>query len=165
MFPRFASAAAGALCFAMMSTGVPHYAAQAATSPFVGMAGSWAGGGTISMANGARERVRCLASYGVADGGEGLRLNLRCASDSYNIDLAGDVAYRGGAISGSWREAAHNAAGTISGRAVGDHIEAAATGGSFAASLSLTTRGNRQAVSIRPEGTDVSGVSITLTRR
>jgi hypothetical protein len=50
-----------------------------------------------------QERLRCRASYGVAERGENLTLNLRCASDSYNFDLAGDVAYRGGAISGSWR--------------------------------------------------------------
>jgi hypothetical protein len=75
--------------------------------------------------------VRCRASYGVAERGENLTLNLRCASDSYNFDLAGDVAYRGGAISGSWREAAHNAAGTLSGHAAGDHIVAAANGNNF----------------------------------
>jgi hypothetical protein len=92
-------------------------------------------------------------------------LNLRCASDSYNFDLTGDVAYRDGTISGSWREAAHNAAGTISGHASGDHIMAAANGMNFAASLSLTTHGNRQSVAIRPQGIDVTAVSITLNRQ
>jgi hypothetical protein len=63
----------------------------------------------------------------VAERGENLTLNLRCASDS-------------------------------------DHIVAAANGSNFAASLSLTTLGNRQSVAIRPQGIDVTGVSITLNR-
>jgi hypothetical protein len=73
--------------------------------------------------------------------------------------------YRDGTISGSWRETAHNAAGTISGHASGDHIFAAASGSNFAASLSLATHGNRQSVAIRPQGIDVTGVSITLSRQ
>jgi hypothetical protein len=68
-------------------------------------------------------------------------------------------------ISGACREAAHNAAGIISGHASGDHIMAAANGSNFAASLSLTTHGNRQSVAIRPQGVDVTGVSITLNRQ
>ena len=159
---QFKFAAAGLLLAALL---VPNLDANAATSPFFAMAGSWSGGGTITMANGLRERVRCRAAYGVAERGENLRLNLRCASDSYNFDLAGDVAYRGGAISGSWSEAAHNVAGTISGRAIGERIVAAANGSNFAASLSLTTHGNRQSVAIQPQGTDVTEVLITLNKQ
>jgi hypothetical protein len=142
-----------------------HHEAQAVTGPFLALAGNWSGGGTLTMSGGTQERMRCRASYGVAERGDNLRLNLRCASDSYNFDLAGDVAYRGGTISGSWSEAAHNAAGTISGRASGDQIVAAASGNNFSANLSLTTHGNRQAVAIRPQGTDVTGVSITLNKQ
>jgi hypothetical protein len=155
-------AAAGLFAAALL---VHNFNAVAATGPFLAMAGMWSGGGTITMANGARERVRCRAIYGVGEHGENLRLNLRCASDSYNFDLAGDVAYRGGAISGSWSEAAHNVAGSISGRAIGERIMAAANGSNFAASLSLTTHGNRQSVAIQPQGTNVTEVSITLNKQ
>jgi len=155
-------AAAGCLVAALALAGSPAFAAL---SPFRAMAGAWAGGGTLSMANGQQERLRCRASYDVAGRGDQLRLNLRCASASYNFDLAGNVEYRGGAISGEWTEASRNASGTISGRAVGDHVEAAARGQNFSANLSLTTRGNRQSVSIRPEGTDVRAVSLALDRR
>ncbi|WP_407118786.1 hypothetical protein [Bradyrhizobium sp. LMG 9283] len=140
-------------------------AAQAAASPFVAMAGTWSGGGTLSTTDGGQERLRCRAAYNVTASGTELRLNLRCASASYNFDLAGDVEYRGGAISGSWSEATRNASGTISGRAVGDHIDAAARGDNFSANLSLTTRGSRQSISIRPQGTNVTGVSLALNRR
>jgi len=134
-------------------------------SPFRAMAGSWSGGGILSMADGQQERIRCRAAYNVAGSGDQLRLNLRCASDSYNFDLASDVQYEGGAISGQWSEASRNAAGTLSGRATGDHVEAAAQGPNFSANLSLTTRGNRQTVSIRPSGGDIRAVSLELARR
>ena len=145
---------------------LPGSAALAApVSPFTAMAGTWSGGGVLSTSDGQQEQLRCRASYNVAGAGEQLRLNLRCASASYNFDLASDVEYRGGAIRGSWTEASRNASGTLSGRAAGDHVEAAARGDTFSANLSLTTRGGRQTVSIRPEGTSITSVSLALSRR
>jgi hypothetical protein len=145
---------------------LPGGAMQAAvSSPFAAMAGSWSGGGVLNTTDGNQERLRCRASYDVAGTGDALRLNLRCASESYNFDLASQVEYHGGAISGEWTEASRNASGTISGRAAGDRIEAAARGDSFSAGLSLTTRGNRQTVSIRPQGTNITAVSLELNRR
>lgn len=145
---------------------LPGSAALAApVSPFTAMAGTWSGGGVLSTSDGQQEQLRCRASYDVAGAGEQLRLNLRCASASYNFDLASDVEYRGGAIRGSWTEASRNASGTLSGRAAGDHVEAAARGDTFSANLSLTTRGGRQTVSIRPEGTSITSVSLALSRR
>ena len=137
----------------------------APAGPFTGMAGSWSGVGSLTMANGAQERLRCRANYHVGGNGGEMQLGLRCASESYNFDLASEVQYRDGAISGSWSEASRNASGTLSGRAAGDRIEAAARGDSFSANLSLTTRGGRQTVSIRPEGTNVTAVSLALNRR
>jgi len=155
-------ATAGWLLAALILAASP---AAAAVSPFRAMAGSWSGGGTLSMANGEQQRLRCRASYDVAGRGDELSLNLRCASDAYNFDLTGNVAYRGGEISGQWSEATRNASGTIEGRANGDHIEAAARGQNFSANLSLTTRGGRQTVSIHPQGGDVRAVSLALDRR
>ena len=140
-------------------------ALAAPVSPFTAMAGTWAGGGVLSTTDGQQEQLRCRASYDVAGAGDQLRLNLRCASASYNFDLASDVEYRGGAISGSWSESSRNASGTISGRASGDHVEAAARGDSFSAHLSMTTRGGRQTVSIQPQGGNITSVSLALSRR
>jgi len=146
--------------------GVAASSSDAAVSPFRAVAGSWAGGGTLSMADGEREPLRCRASYNVAGTGNEVSLNLRCASASYNFDLSSEAQYRGGAISGSWSEASRNASGSLFGRGNGDHIDVAARGQNFAANLSLTTRGNRQIISIRPEGqTDIRGVSLALERR
>src|SRR5438270_13932945 len=157
-------ARAGVLLLAALY--LPGGATQAAvSSPFVAMAGSWSGGGVLSTTDGAQERLRCRATYDVASSGAELRLNLKCASQSYNFDLASEVQYHGGAISGSWSEASRNASGSIAGRAAGDHIEAAATGQNFSATLSLTTRAGRQTVSTRPQATCVTAVPFALERR
>jgi hypothetical protein len=144
---------------------LPGSAQAAVASPFAAMAGSWSGDGVLSTTDGGQERLRCRASYNVAPTGAELRLNLKCASESYNFDLASEVQYQDGAISGSWTEASRNASGTLSGRAAGDRIEAAARGQNFSANLSLTTRGSRQTVSIQPQGTNITAVSLALNRR
>jgi hypothetical protein len=138
--------------------------AQAA-GPFTALNGSWSGSGSVTLASGARERLRCVASYAAGGGGDTLRLSLRCASDSYNFQLGGDVVNRGGAISGTWSEATRNIGGAISGRASGNSIQATASGGSFAANLAINTSGRSQSVSIRASGGDIIGVDISMSRR
>ena len=154
-------AAAFAVAFLLLSAQA--YAQGA--GPFASLSGSWAGGGTISLASGANERIRCRAVYDVSGGGRALQLSIRCASDSYNFDLAGSVVYQGGAISGTWSESSRGVNGTVSGRASGNQIQAFAQGAGFSAGLSLSTHGNRQSVVIRPQGADVTAVSIALARR
>jgi len=103
------------------------------------MAGSWSGVGSLTMTNGAQEPLRCRANYHVGGNGSEMQLSLRCASDSYNFNLGGDVQSDGRAVSGSWSEATRNASGTVSGRVSGDRIQVVARGDSFSASLSLVT--------------------------
>ena len=132
--------------------------------PFGAMAGAWTGGGTISMANGATERIRCRAAYHVGAAGRALQLSIRCASASYNFDLGGNVVYDGGAISGTWSESTRGVSGTVSGRASGNQFQVYAQGAGFSAGLSLATHGNQQSVVIRPAGADVTSVQIALAR-
>ena len=137
---------------------------HAASGPFSSLAGSWSGGGQLAMADGSTEQLRCRAAYNVDGTGDGLRLNLRCASQSYNFELGSNVSYRGGRIAGTWSETSRNASGSISGTASPSQIQATATGDNFSANLSLHTRGDRQTVSIRSQGTDIAGVSLALNR-
>jgi hypothetical protein len=64
---------------------------------FSHLAGSWAGSGTISFNSGTRERIRCRAQYAPGDGGTSLRLELRCASDSYKFELQSNLTSSAGA--------------------------------------------------------------------
>jgi hypothetical protein len=133
---------------------------------FARLAGEWSGNGTIELANGSREPLRCRAAYDVLSEQRNLQLNIRCASDSYNFELRGSATLAGTSISGSWSESTRNAAGKISGTAHGDKIDVVASSSAFTANLSLTTRGDKQAVTIksREENSSVRGATINLRR-
>ena len=54
---------------------------------YAGMAGKWAGGGTVTLDDGSSERIRCRATYQVA--GPNMDMSLTCASDAYKFNLDG----------------------------------------------------------------------------
>jgi hypothetical protein len=130
---------------------------------FDGMAGQWSGEGTIRMNNGGTERIRCRATY-QGHGENGLRQELLCASDSYKFEVRSDLVQKGESISGQWAETSRNLSGSVSGESTGNFIRAKVEGGGFAAQLTVATTGNRQAVTIVPQGTDVSEVAVTMSR-
>jgi hypothetical protein len=135
-------------------------------APFDRLAGQWSGSGTIDLANGAHESIRCRAAYDVLNDQRKLQLNIRCASESFNFDLRASANYSGGAITGNWSESTRNVAGTISGTAAGDHFQVVARSQSFVATLTLITHGGRQSVMIRSHDNQaiVKGASISLKR-
>jgi hypothetical protein len=135
---------------------------RAAESPLGHFVGNWTGSGKITVSNGTSERIRCRGAYRPAEGG--LSLTLRCASDSYKFELASDITYNAGAISGSWNETSRGVTGSISGKASANHIEASAQSVGFTASLSIALRGNNQSVSIRSPGSEISEVAISMAR-
>ena len=135
-----------------------------AQTPFVGLAGSWSGSGTVSLSGGGRERIRCRSTYQVGGDGTVVQGSLRCASDSYQFELASHIDYGAGAITGTWSETTRGISGTLSGRADVGQLSARASAPGFMADLSLATRGRRQVVTIRSEGTDLAGASVTLNR-
>jgi hypothetical protein len=136
----------------------------AQSGPFAGMAGVWAGGGTVTLDDGSSERIRCRATYGVGAGGAGLNMNLLCASDSYRFDLTGNLVSDRGVLSGTWGESSRGINGTLQGRAANGNFQLAANAGGFNANLALTTRGNRQSVNITAQS-GFRGASIALSRR
>jgi len=140
-------------------------AQRADGGPFASLAGSWSGSGTITVSDGTSERIRCRAKYAVSDGGSGMQQDLRCASDSYKFEVTSNVnSTGGGGIMGSWTEVTRNASGNVLGNASGGRIDATVAGVGFSAGLSVSTSGNSQSVTIRPVGTDVTLVSITMRR-
>jgi hypothetical protein len=138
--------------------------AVAAAGPLAGLAGAWSGAGAVTLANGERERIRCRASYDVGADGERLRQKLDCASDSYRFSLQGEMRVdAAGSIAGFWTETTRNAGGSVSGRATPGTIQGMIEGTGFSGALSVTTQGDRQAVTLRSQG-EVRIVSISLRR-
>jgi hypothetical protein len=155
-----AGAIAAALSFGIFTRG----AALAAETPFAHLAGSWAGQGKITVQNGSSERIRCRGTYRAGETGTTLTISLRCASDSYKFELASDVTYDNGSISGSWNESSRQVYGQLSGRATANSISAQASAVGVTASISIATRGNSQSVTIRSPGSEISEISVTMAR-
>ena len=135
----------------------------AQSGPFAGMAGSWSGGGTVTLDDGSTERIRCRATYAVGAGGNGLNQSLTCASDSYRFNLSSNVVSEGGSLSGTWSESSRGVNGNLEGRVSGGNFQIVASAPGFTANLSLTTRGNKQSVVIKSDSA-FRGASISLSR-
>jgi hypothetical protein len=148
---------------AMLAAAAFSTPSQAQSGLFNGLAGVWSGAGTVTLDDGSSERIRCRATYAVGEAGRGLNQTLTCASDSYKFDLRANVVAEGNEISGSWSEISRNISGTIQGRGGNGVIQVVASAAGFNANISLTTRGNRQSVSIRSEGS-FKAANITLSR-
>ncbi len=136
---------------------------QASGSPFTGLSGSWSGGGSITMASGAKERIRCRANYSVDGSGSNLGLTLRCASDSFKFELQSNVAHSNGTVTGQWAELTRHVGGTIEGRASGNSIRVRVAG-TLSALLAVNTNANQQSISIEAPGSEMSSVAISLSR-
>jgi len=137
-----------AVAFFMVSVAAPASYAQSG-GPYAGMAGKWAGGGTVTLDDGSNERIRCRAVYEVA--GPKMGMSLTCASDAYKFNLTADVVDQGGAIVGQWSETSRGITGSLSGRGGGGTFQVTAVTAGFNANISLKTAGNKQTVSIRAD--------------
>jgi hypothetical protein len=136
----------------------------AGAHPFAMLSGSWSGGGMMDMTSEIHERIRCRANYNYGQTNSSLTLSIKCASDNYKFELTSNVVERGGAISGTWNEAAYGVSGSISGRVAGGRINAVAKGDSFTAALTVNTNGNRQSVTITPQATYIVNVQINMNK-
>ena len=134
---------------AFFMTGFAASTAYAQASAFAGMAGTWSGGGTVTLEDGSSERIRCRASYRV--GGPNMEMVLTCASDAYKFNLQAAVVAQGGEVSGTWSESSRNVGGTIQGRGGGGSFQVVASAAGFNSSISLKTSGNKQAIAMRAD--------------
>jgi hypothetical protein len=149
---------------AALAAGWANAPAMAQSGPFAALNGTWNGTGTISLSKGTEERLRCRASYAASQGGARLGQNLRCASDSYNFDLRAEVNAAGSSISGTWSEQTRNVGGNITGEVKGNRIQVLVDSAGFSATLTLVTQGDKQTVTIRSKGQDLTGAVINLVR-
>jgi hypothetical protein len=123
-------------------------------------AGYWTGTGEVTLANGATEQLRCVATY--RNMPQQIRQNLRCASQGYSISAIADLTVAGEAITGTWEEKTYAANGAITGRVVNGGMELSIKGPTFTAEMALGHTTCKQAIEITPTGVDVSKITIGL---
>jgi len=149
---------AAAILLGAATSSAPGYTQSA---PFAGLAGTWNGGGTVSLDDGSTERIRCRATYAVS--GHRMNLTLTCASDAYRFELQGQVIAEGSGISGTWTESSRGVSGVLQGSGGGGSYQLVASAVGFNANIALVTHGNKQSVAIRADS-QFRGANIALTR-
>ncbi|MCH9807494.1 MAG: hypothetical protein K0U74_07170 [Alphaproteobacteria bacterium] len=128
------------------------------------LAGRWSGWGAVKMSNGSTEQLKCIATYFVKNSGGNVDQNLRCASASYSIDAKANYIINGEALSGSWEERKHSARGAVNGKVTNDGFRLSVKGDTFSANMIVTSSKCKQSISIRPQGLNVSQISIGLRK-
>jgi len=153
-----------ALAIGLFLLPVSTFAQQREGGAFSRFAGDWSGEGTVRTSAGS-ERLRCKAHYDVTSDGTSLEQTLRCASDSYKLEIRSKVAATGTRFAGKWNEVTRDTIGNLSGTITSTGIRGKIDGIGFTADLAISIQANRQSVTIEPTGaTDISQVALTLTR-
>ena len=134
-----------------------------AAGAFANFTGSWSGNGQMRLEGGRTEALRCKAYYTDKSGGTALGISLRCASSSNKVELRANLTASGSRVSGDWEERNFNVGGRANGTAGGSNISLAINGG-LNGSMSVTTNGSRQSVSITTESAALKGIQIGLSR-
>lgn len=126
------------------------------------LTGYWTGSGSVVLANGKTERVKCNVIY-KADGGS-LRQTMRCASADYSINSLADLRIKGGQVSGSWEEKTYAAKGDVTGRYSGEAFALTIQGANFSAAMNVTLSSCKQSINISPQGLEVTRVTMALAK-
>ena len=129
---------------------------------FQRLSGGWGGVGSVRLPTGGVERIRCRGSY--AGGGERLRVNLACASDSFKVQIVAEMARQGDQVSGSWSEAGSGVGGGLSGSVRDDGISAGFSGPGVSGSLSMALRGSTQVVTLVSQSQVAGSATVTMHR-
>lgn len=161
VWPSMSLASLGGLCLGLaMVTAAPQARAD---GPFGGFAGSWSGSGSVKMAGGASEPIKCKVYYTTKSAND-LSMALRCASASAKIEMRANLEHAGGAVSGSWEERSYNASGSVAGKAANNHLNLSINGGGLSGQVSVQVNGGSQSVTISTNGAGFTGVNIHLSR-
>ena len=164
--PLRRSFAALAISTAILIIGLAPQGARAGSDTlFQRLNGDWSGWGWIETASGDRERIRCQITYKLSAGNKKVNQILRCASANYNIDGSTDLKNDKGRISGTWREKTYNAEGEVSGQVTSNYMSLGLTSATQAISVSITTPSKcRQALSIKPDDSDIKKITVNFKR-
>ncbi len=152
-----ATAAALALGLGLTATGAP-------ASSIEEMSGYWSGNGSVVLATGNTERVKCAVTYKINQGGTQIKQSMRCASADYNINASAELNVKGQNVTGSWEEKTYSAVGEVSGRYSGSNLVLSIKGANFTASMNLTLSNCKQSINITPQGLEVTRISIGLAK-
>lgn len=142
------------------------WATASAPDKFAGLAGRWAGQGTVVPASGQEEPFKCVVTY-LADGdGSRLRQNLRCKSDNYKLDASTHLQLDGAMVTGRWQDNIYTGlSGTVSGTLTENGFDILLSGQFFQAKMAVASTRCEQEVRVVPDRADyIRAVSASLRK-
>lgn len=137
-------------------------ASAVAAGPFSGLEGAWSGSGSVKLENGKSERLKCKGYYTSKDGGS-LGMAINCGNASFKINMRATLASSGSQITGTWEEREFNQSGEVSGKSTGSGFSLKFSG-PIEGSMTVSTSGNSQSVSISTGGPGFTGVNLQFAK-
>jgi len=122
--------------------------------------GQWAGSGTLKLANGKNERIRC---HGNASGGEtSLSQFFTCASTANNFSFSTSLAFSGSKVSGDWF--GPEGGGTASGSASSSSMSLSLVSTNGRGRLSATFSSCRLSLTVTGWSTELRSLSVRMRK-
>ncbi len=137
-----------------------------APDKFAGLAGRWAGQGTVIPASGLEESFKCVVTY-LPDGDNSrLRQNLRCKSENYRLDASTHLQLDGASVTGRWQDNINTGLnGTVSGSLTENGFDILLSGRFFQAKMAVAGSRCEQEVRVVPDRADyIRAVSASLKK-
>ena len=125
--------------------------------------GAWHGAGKVKLENGKSERIKCKGYYNAKEGGSTLNVAISCANASVRINMRASLVDAGGSVTGTWEEREFNQTGNVSGKVSADRLSLTFAGG-ITGSMSISTSGGQQTVSISTGGPGFTGVNLEFSK-
>ena len=140
-------------------------AANAHAGPLDYLQGRWAGWGKLYTSNGVFQRLKCITTYKISNGGTKAVQNFRCTSAGYRFSTVVNYDVNRNVLSGSWREQIYSAGGKLQGRHRPGQIEMTLRAETFKAGVSIQSAKCTQTINVRLTGAvDIERFDIQLKR-
>jgi hypothetical protein len=161
----FMSAGIGAALLTCTAA-LPFDGASAVTaSPFASLLGRWSGAGMIGYQSSPPERIKCRATYLMADGSDELKQTIRCATAGGNVEIVSNVKEAGGKLSGHWKETIHNFEGDLAGEVTPKGFRVVIKSNDVTANMDIIVMGSKQAVEIQfVNSSSLIGLTLAMSK-
>jgi hypothetical protein len=124
------------------------------------LGGEWSGSGTLKLANGKSERIRC---HGEANADEALvRQYFSCASTGGKFSFSTSLKFSGNQVSGDWR--GPDRSGTLSGRATTGSISLRLVSDTGSGNLRATLSHCAQSLTVTGWSKEMRSLSVRLKK-
>ncbi|MEZ5774177.1 MAG: hypothetical protein R3D33_05580 [Hyphomicrobiaceae bacterium] len=113
-----------------------------------GLAGRWAGEGSVRYTSGRTDPFKCVVTYFTDESASKVRQNLRCNNGDMQIQLKSDWQVDGSSITGTWQETKYDLSGTLMGHVASDGVSLYAENEFASAAIYVRTSGCEQSVTM-----------------